>query len=246
MKRLLTLVILFCIASVCANAATTIWVPATANIFGAGQAAPPAVTGWDPIQYPGSLPGITPPGLSFNPGPLLVVHVPNMTGSVAYNLTSALKGADGSSSEAVSTTVDSAAGIAAVTKTNRILFLVGVFLTGNAPIAGTEPAGMNADNADNQVNFYPQIGQAFFIGDGFTDSRVQQNFYVPAGASRLYLGFEDGMVFTGAPSWYADNRGGLNATLSVDSLAGDAPEPATMIMIGLPLIGLWFWRRRRA
>ena len=62
----------------------------------------------------------------------------------------------------------------------------------------------------------PQLRQTFFIGDGQTTvGSIIQQFFVPAGATRLFLGFADGDRFQGRPAFYDDNLGSLTATFSI-------------------------------
>ena len=142
----------------------------------------------------------------------------------------------------VSTNVSSTAGISGIQMTNRVMFLVGVFLGPGLPT--TAPAVADFTGASNQLDYRPLIGQTFFIGNGFTDSGTKQNFYIPTGASRLYLGFADGWLFNGAPSWYADNHGSLTASLSIDPYV-PTPEPAAVWLLGLPVAVMWYRARRK-
>lgn len=72
--------------------------------------------------------------------------------------------------------------------------LVGVFL-GAAGQPGTAPATINFTTATgigpNFLTLAPQIGQIFLIGDGTTSSAQTRTYYVPTGATELYLGYAD-------------------------------------------------------
>ena len=61
-----------------------------------------------------------------------------------------------------------------------------------------------------------QLRQIFFIGDRRTDTvGIIQQFIVPAGATRLFLGFVDAadpIHSRGRPGWCDDNTGSLRAT----------------------------------
>jgi hypothetical protein len=83
------------------------------------------------------------------------------------------------------------------------MFLVGVFLTRKAP-ADPAPPRLDFSQGENFKKLSPKIAQTFFIGDG--GGRV---FRVPAGATRLFLGFADGALFKGLPGYYLNNAGEL-------------------------------------
>lgn len=236
-------------------AATTITIPGNANIFGAGHTVVPPVPNTplnqaNPVEASG---GVLPPGVSFTPDPYLVLRFDSIVpsgdgGGIWYNMTSGGAGPEGFTNQpyestVLSTNVDSTAGISGISKTNNIMFLVGVFLGPDEPLVA--PPALNYDSANSQVNFAPMIGQTFFIGDGFTDSSVQQNFYVPAGATRLFLGFVDAWNFQGAPSWYGDNYGQVTATFHFDNYTPGVPDPATAWLVAVPLAAVWYRARRR-
>ncbi len=231
------------------SAPVVMTVPATSNIFRAGTSntAPDTALngqGTYPVQYPGALPA--------TPNPYLVLYFPNMTGTVSYNSAYASQysnGADGldtgpgGTNTLVGTTINSANGIAGISKSNTIMFLVGVFLGAGAPNNNTSAAANNYNDGNTRLDFHPVIGQTFFIGDGQTAGGQLQRFYVPNGATRLYLGFADGNTFTGAPSWYGDNGGSFNATVSFNT--GTVPEPGTIGLVSMALLGLGLRLRKR-
>lgn len=117
--------------------------------------------------------------------------------------------------------------------------LIGVFVNGNTP-GGTAPVGVNFSTAGatSQSTYSPQLNQVFFIGDGLTGtgSGSVQQFVIPAGATRLYLGSADG-----AGANY-DNSGSLSVTVT-DSGGGISTPPATplpstgvLMLIGLVML----------
>jgi len=130
-----------------------------------------------------------------------------------------------------------------------VMFLTGVFLTDAAP-SGSDPATLDFTTlGTNFASLSPEIGQTFFIGDGLTGtgSGAQQTFVVPAGATRLFLGFADaydGLAFHGPNNYYGDNFGSVNG--NVDFNLAPVPEPTTMALVGLGLCAAGFLRRRRA
>jgi hypothetical protein len=62
----------------------------------------------------------------------------------------------------------------------------------------------------------PELHQGFFIGDGLTGTGTGsvQKFYVPTGATRLYLGVYDAYGWTGLPGYYDDNGGQFDVTVA--------------------------------
>jgi hypothetical protein len=93
------------------------------------------------------------------------------------------------------------------------------------------------------VNFpqlSPLIQQTFFIGNGRTSSGAVQTFHVPAGATRLYLGFADAVSFVGTPCCYGDNSGSLTATAGLfTQITGTlmVPGTANIFSSGYPVAG---------
>ena len=88
--------------------------------------------------------------------------------------------------------------------------LAGVFLDDNIPDTGPAPATLNFTGAGLGTDFLsltPELGQVFFIGDGFDSSSAAQSFVAPVGATRLYLGIPDGFGFVDQPGAYDDNDG---------------------------------------
>ena len=122
--------------------------------------------------------------------------------------------------------------------------LVGVFLDANDP-GTTAPAALNFSGGLNFASLSPGLRQIFWIGDGFTGtgSGAVQQFFVPTGASRLFLGSTD--LF----GWY-NNSGTFTVTINgvngSGGGGGGVPEPATwaMMITGFGLAGATLRRRR--
>jgi len=74
--------------------------------------------------------------------------------------------------------------------------VVGVFLDDNVPATqGTPPATLDFSTSTTRdfSTLQPQLRQVFFIGDGLrNDGVTKQNFVVPNGATRLFIGSMDG------------------------------------------------------
>jgi len=74
--------------------------------------------------------------------------------------------------------------------------VVGVFIDDNAPSTeGTPPSTLDFSTSTNRdfSTLSPQLRQVFFIGDGLrNDGTTKQNFVVPSGATRLFIGSMDG------------------------------------------------------
>jgi len=114
--------------------------------------------------------------------------------------------------------------------------LVGVFLGPGQPDLSSAPGGtldFSTLASRDFASLSPLLKQPFFIGDGLrNDGLSVQQFIVPAGATRLYLGTMDGF------GWW-NNSGSFEVT------ATTAPEPATIVLVGAGLFGAVRRRVRR-
>ncbi len=120
---------------------------------------------------------------------------------------------DGGDCAGGNTDIQPANGISGIKHHKRTQFLVGVFFGSARP--AKVPATLDfTEVADTFDHLRPVLGQTFFIGDGFTGSGLAQRFFVPAGATHLYLGFADAFGFQGAPGAYGDNTGGFHVTVT--------------------------------
>ena len=100
--------------------------------------------------------------------------------------------------------------------------LVGVFETATGPTSGTPPATLDFTViGTNFASLSPALNQVFFIGDGLTGdgSGSVQQFMVPLGATRLYLGCADAGNYNGSPGAYSDNSGTFTVSFQVSSTA---------------------------
>lgn len=187
----------------------TLIVSGTANIFGAGHATAP-----DPGGGGG---GVLPPKVSFSVDAGKILIFPSVTGIVDCCSGTQPNGPDGNTRSG--TNINSFDGISGIINNDKRMFLVGVFLDDSEPL-DPAPNRLNFTGADDFTELSPLLNQVFFIGDGLTGTGVGnvQRFIVPAGATRLYLGFEDADNFQGNPGWYNDNTGELAVTLGFKAL----------------------------
>jgi len=158
----------------------------------------------------------------------------------------------------ISTASVGGTGISGIVFTGREMFLVGVFLDNSVP-SGFGPFADNYTSASTQLTFAPLLGQVFFIGDGLTGtdaantgSGSTQTFQVPNTATRLFLGFVDSFnnfstTAGGSPGAYGDNTGALSVNINTAGLiVAGVPEPSTIMLMGLGMIGLALLRRKIA
>jgi hypothetical protein len=191
-------------------AATTLRVDAKANIFGAGHASlPPASNGTAGA-------GQKPPSSAVAGHSGDAVTFSRVTGQLGCN-NAPTNGPDGGTCAGGVTNINSLQGISGIIDTNRTMFLVGVFVGSKEP-SDPAPARLDFSAAELGMDFgslSPKLDQVFFIGDGRTAIGSAQQFVIPSGARRLYLGFADAFAFRGNPGTYQDNVGSVSATFSV-------------------------------
>ncbi len=223
------------------SAIETVHVDGTANILGAGHSTSP-----------------NPGGAGAGTLPVLVDLLPGsvefsfsyVAGTVGFGPNAATEqgiGAEGlyrPAGDAASTL--SYDGISGIINQHRFFFLSGVFLGDSEPV-DPAPARLDFTNNDSFDSLSPEIGQTFFIGDGLTGdgSGATQRYFVPAGATRLFLGFHDRGPGAGLPGYYGDNSG----TLVVDVSQLQVPEPASLVVwsfLGVVGAGVAWRRSRRA
>ena len=131
----------------------------------------------------------------------------------------------------------------------RVMYLAGVFLTDNAPTAPA-PASLDFSSTSLGTAFSelsPLLQQTFYIGDGRTGEGTGsvQTFWVPDGATRLFLGIVDGAYFVGGPDYYDNNDGSFSATFQVTSVPEIDPTSLASV-ISLVVGSLALLERRRA
>lgn len=210
-------------------AAATLVVPAKANIFGAGHLVPPAPGGGS-AAGPG---GILPPVHTFAALDGQVLTFSGVAGAVSC-CNAFTNGPDGGPYASGTTDITSHGGISGIVNDQHTMFLVGVFLDDAEP---ADPAPPRLDFSAGALGesfaaLAPRIGQVFYVGDGLTGtgSGATQAFFVPATATRLFLGFADAKEFgnpTSPPGSYGDNTGQLTAVFDIVPPLVVPARPAT-------------------
>lgn len=214
-------------------------VNAANNIYGAGHASPPGG-------------GNLPTGYTLNAGTGRILTFSSVTGSITYN-NSNFNDPDGIGSVS-DLAVNASTGISGIQNLNHAGFLTGVFLSAAEP---ADPApttlvfsdtGSGGSTATSFTTLTPVLNQTFFIGDGLTGDGTGsiQQFIVPNGATRLYLGFADAGGYHGDPGAYGDNFGNFTASFTISGPAS-TPEPSTYALLAASAFtGIAFARRYKA
>jgi Flp pilus assembly protein TadG len=169
-------------------------------------------------SYDDTAPGESPTqvtGISVIPGSYITLS--NVSGAVNHAPGLTYDGPTGNTSQIFSHGADSPGGPtpAAENGVSDILVpidsLLGVFLTANAPNTQSAPARLDYSTQaarDQAVYNNLQTQQTFYIGTGSTSSGTVQQFRVPPGATRLFLGTMDGHEWN-------NNAGSFTATITV-------------------------------
>jgi hypothetical protein len=113
--------------------------------------------------------------------------------------------------------------------------LVGVFLDSARPDLSPPPQALDFSSNPDFSTLSPRLKQVFFIGDGRTSASTLQQFVVPSGATRLFLGTMDGW------GWF-NNQGSFTVEVHV------VAEPSALCLLSVGAIGfvVGAWRRRRS
>ena len=203
-------------------------VPATANVFSAGLLTP--------VDPSGGGAGTLPVSIAVSPGQTAFQF--SASGSITENnLYGYYHGPDGRPDNGEE--VYAYGGISGLILDQNTP-LAGVFLSDAAP-GGTAPPTLDFSSQGMGMDFLtlaPAIAQVFFIGDGQTSGGTTQTFFVPEGATRLFLGIPDVVNGLGYPGGYGDNSGSFSVTVT------SVPEPA-IPALGAMGAALFITRRRR-
>jgi hypothetical protein len=182
-------------------------IPGNAEIHGAGNAGLPDASG-----------GVTPVVINL-PDNAITVLLSNVSGAITLNSGNGYNDADGvaSGSGYPSSSFAYAYGGISGIQIPGAGALIGVFETASGP---TDSAPATLDFTSLGIHFTslaPVMNQTFFLGDGLQNdgSGLRQQFCVPTGATRLFLGISDAGNFGGSPGGYGDNSGNFTASLQV-------------------------------
>jgi hypothetical protein len=166
-------------------------VPATSNVFAAGQTS--------------AFSGTLPPYVSFAAGSVEAITV-EAVGKVTLGAGEPYSGPHGIAFYD-GTNLSSINGISGLIDADLGFFLTGVFLDNSAP-SGAGPSILDFTGKEDFTDLHPIVAQSFYVGNGFTGTTAQL-FIPPARATRLFLGIADGCVLDGGgpPGCYLDNVG---------------------------------------
>ena len=171
-------------------------------------------------------------GLSLTPGTMLTFSV---TGSVSFAGGAPTDPPDGGGFFGGTASNNGIAGMNA-----PVDALVGVFLDSTQPSLSAAPASLDFSAAGGLTfaTLSPGLKQVFFIGDGLTGngSGSVQQFTIPTGTTRLFLGTVDGF------GWF-NNSGSFSVSVTGDGPSG-VPEPGSIFLVGSALVSVVLMRRR--
>lgn len=198
---------------------TTFSVPATANLWLAGQPNGTTLLGdTAPAQSPVNA------GVTFLAGSTVTFNAPVGSGDFSVP--------DGGAS--LSQTAHF--GLSGITANSGAL--IGVFINNSVPSdANPAPAALDFSASGLTRDFAtlsPGLNQVFFIGDGKTSGNIVQQFTVPTGATRLFLGNLD------SSAWNA-NTGSIIVNLTYTGDAPGAPDTgSSSVLLAMALAALSF------
>jgi hypothetical protein len=195
--------------------------------------------------------GTAPVGIAIAPGVTSITFSSSTGATVTVNGGGNYNDADGigSASSEVNTGFNSLSGISSPTAG----YIAGVFLTAGGP-DGTAPAALDFDGTGGTsfTSLSAAIDQVFYVGDGLTGdgTGTTQTFYVPTGATELYLGLADACGYYGGPSCLGDNAGSFSVNYDEHGSGTpppppSVPEPSSLVLLGTGVLAAAGTIRRR-
>jgi hypothetical protein len=186
-----------------AAAASIVLVPGASNPYLAGLPAGSSASGGTDTAPAQSPPQVQ--GLEISPGATVTFSARGLT---SYDPGVSSTGPDGGF--VFSRSAEN--GISGYTMT--VNALVGVFLGPGQPDLTSAPPSLDFTTPASRdyLSLSPLLKQVFFIGDGMNSNRDLQEFVVPAGATRLYIGVMD------EKGWWWDNTGAIETSIMDDSV----------------------------
>lgn len=221
-----------------AASAAELTVDTRSNIYGSGHVSP-----FDTPEPSGGGGGVPPPSYAFTAPAGAVLRFSEVTGFIDVNF-GGPAGPDGHGPATGDPgfVVGAWNGLSEFAA-SRYACMVGVFLSDAEPV---DPAPLPLDYAAITLDFKelsPGLGQVFYIGDGRDGVGNVQDFWVPSGARRLFLGIPDHSGGAEPAGWYDDNTGVLTARFDIIPV----PEPGQWgTALSLALSSWPVWRRRRS
>lgn len=207
--RLCLIVLLASVSSARLFGQDTATVPATADLFAAGEAESTG-GGTEPIE------------IQLPQGKNRKLVFKKVTGAVAAHSNAPLHDADGVDVFAgvVGTDIESKNFVSGIVHNSKQMFLAGVFF--GEKDGHVVPDRLQFDGKQDHEFIEPKMGQSFFIGNGKTAKTSKlQEIRIPDDATRLYLGFIDAYdqetkkAFRGNPGAYDGNKGELKIEIVI-------------------------------